>query len=206
MRSQATAQQGGQHTLADAAHAHERYQATALLHDPLRELGHFHLAAREPAGVQGFCPVDAWEGRRLRSRVGNRRGDLWEQRDGPRRSEQGSQPGVIQQHLLVRRLPERADLLLLAPGGKGLLLHPQFDELFEALGFGVAEAGLPLRHGAPGDAQPLTQPRLRQADGGAQCQHHLAEGIVSLTVRVSLHGRSPFCVTRRSEILCSDVK
>ncbi len=59
------------------------------------------------------------------------------------------EPGFIQQQLLVRRPPERADLLGLAPGGKGLLLHPQLDELFEAFSFGIAEAGLPLRHGAP---------------------------------------------------------
>jgi hypothetical protein len=42
---------------------------------------------------------------------------------------------------------------------------------------------------------------LRQADGGAQRQHQLTEGIVTLTVRVSLHERSPFCVTRRSDTL-----
>jgi len=101
------------------------------------------------------------------------------------------QPGFIQQHLPVRRLPERTDLLLLAPGVKGGGAHTQRDKRFEAFGFGVAEAPLPLRHGAPRDAQPLTQPRLRQADGGAQRQHQLAEGIVSLTVRVVLHEQSP---------------
>ena len=65
--------------------------------------------------------------------------------------------------------------------------------------FGVAEACLPLRHGAPGGAKPVSQCHLRQADVGAQRQHHLSEGIVSLSVRVSLHERFPFCVTRRSE-------
>src|SRR6266566_1413940 len=89
----------------------------------------------------------------------------------------------------------------LAAGGKGRGTHPQGNELFEAFGFGVAEAGLPLRNGAPGDAQPLTQPRLRQADAGAQRQHQLTEGIVSLPVRVSLHVRSPLCVTQQSDTL-----
>src|SRR5258708_4463422 len=79
--------------------------------------------------------------------------------------EQVMQPVLIEQHLLVRRLPQRTDLLLLAPGGKRLLLHPQANELFEALGFGVAQASLPLGHRAPGDAQQLTQRRLAQADG-----------------------------------------
>ena len=111
------------------------------------------------------------------------------------------EPGFIQQHLLMGRTPERADLLSLAPGGKDLQLHPQLDELSEALGFGVTATGLPLRHGAPGDTQPLGQSCLRQADGGAQRQHHLSEGIVSLSVRVALHERFPFCVTRRSDTL-----
>src|SRR6266702_6346953 len=109
------------------------------------------------------------------------------------------EPGFIQQQLLVRRPPERADLLGLAPGGKGLLLHPQLDELFEAFSFGIAEAGLPLRHCAPGDTKLVGQSSLCQADGGAQCQYHLTEGIVTLTVRVSLHERSPFSVSRRSD-------
>ena len=97
------------------------------------------------------------------------------------------EPCFIQQHLLARRLPEGADLLFLTPGGKSQLLHPQGNELFEAFCFGVAEASLPFRHGAPGDAKPLGQASLGQADGGAQRQHQLTEGIVSLSVRVSLH-------------------
>jgi hypothetical protein len=104
------------------------------------------------------------------------------------------------------RFPERADLRLLAPGTKGLLLHPQGNELFEAFRPGVAETSLPFRHRAPGGAKPLGQARLGQANGGAQRQHQLSEGIVSLTVHMSLHRRCPFCVTQRSEILCSDVK
>ncbi len=101
------------------------------------------------------------------------------------------QPGVIQQHLLVGCLPQRADLLLLAPSGKRLLLHPQDNELFEALGFGVAQAPFPLCDAAPGRAKPLGQACLGQADGGAQRQHQLGEGVVSLTVHMSLHERSP---------------
>ena len=165
--SQAAAQIGGQRALADATYAQQRHHAAALLQDPLGELGHLHLAAREVAGVEGLHQVHAREGGRLRSRRGSGRRSRWGRLDGRGRSEQVSQPGFIQQHLLVRHLPKRADLLLLAPGGKALLLHPQGNQLFEAFRFGVAEAGLPLRHGAPGDAQPLTQPRLRQADGGA---------------------------------------
>src|SRR6266516_318321 len=109
------------------------------------------------------------------------------------------EPGFIQQHLLVRRTPERADLLFLAPGEKGLLLHPQLDELFEAFSFGIAAARLPLRYCAPGDTKLVGQSSLCQADGGAQRQYHLTEGIVMLTVRVSLHERSPFSVTHRSD-------
>src|SRR6266516_3676677 len=111
------------------------------------------------------------------------------------------QPALIQQYLPVRRLPERTDLLFVTPGGEGLLLHPQFDELFEAFGLWIAEATLPLRHGASGDAKPVGQPRLRQADAGAQRQHQLAEGIVSLSIGKSLHRRSPFRVTLRIKAL-----
>ena len=153
------------------------------------------------AHVEGFHPVDAREGHGLRSRVGSRRPGRWGKPDGRSRSEQAAQPVLIQQHLLARRLPERADLLFLAPGGKGVLLHAQRDERFEAFGFGVAEAPLPLRHGAPGDPEGLGQPRLRQPEVGAQRQHQLPEGIVSLTVRVALHERPPFRVTRRSVTL-----
>ena len=89
------------------------------------------------------------------------------------------------------RLPQRTDLLLLAPGGKRVLLHAQGDELFEALGLGVAQAPFPICDGVTGGAKPLGQARLREADGGAQRQHQLSEGVVSLTVHMSLHERSP---------------
>src|SRR5712691_5662409 len=101
------------------------------------------------------------------------------------------QPGFIQQQLLMGRTPERTDLLFVTPGGEGLLLHPQLDELFEAFGLWIAEATLPLRHGASGDAKHVGQPRLRQADAGAQSQYELTECIVALAVRVSVHERSP---------------
>ena len=96
-------------------------------------------------------------------------------------------------------MPERADLLGLTAGGKDLQLHPQLDELLEALGFGVATTGLPLRYCPPGDPELVGQTSLRQADSGAQGQHQLREGIVSLMVHMSLHERSRFCVTRRSD-------
>ena len=75
------------------------------------------------------------------------------------------QPVLIQPDFLVRRSPERADLLLLVPDAKGLLPHTQRDELLEAFCLGVATASLPLRHGAPGRAKLLSQAHLREADG-----------------------------------------
>src|SRR5437667_157029 len=100
---------------------------------------------------------------RCSSEVGNSAGGVWEK--------MVMRPARIQQHLPVRRLPERTDLLFATPGSEGLLLHPQCDELFEAFRLGIAEATLPLRHGASGDAKPVGQPRLRQADAGAQSQY-----------------------------------
>src|SRR5215471_7758479 len=87
----------------------------------------------------------------------------------------------------MRRAPERTDLLLLAPGGPGLLLRPQFDELFEAFGFGVTAPCLPLCDGATGNPKLVGQISLCQADLRPHSQHQLTEGIVALTVRVSLH-------------------
>src|SRR6266496_970966 len=168
------------------------------LEDPLGELGHFYLAAREVAGVESLHQIDAGEGGVLRESWGSVRCGRWGKRDRRSRSEQAMQPVLVEQHLQMRRLPQRANFFLLAPGGKRLLLHRQGNELFEALGFGVAQAPLPLGHRAPGDAQQLTQSRLAQADRGAQLLDEETKGIVSLLVRVSLHERSPFCVTRRS--------
>jgi hypothetical protein len=86
--SQALTQEGGQHTLADAAHAQQRHQAAALLEDPLRELGYLHLAAREVAGVESLHQIDAGEGCGLRESWGRQRCCRWGKRDGDRRSEQ----------------------------------------------------------------------------------------------------------------------
>ena len=113
--------------------------------------------------------------------------------------QQRREPRLIQPHLLVRRSPERTDLLDLAPARKGLLLHPQRNDLFEVFGFRITSACLPLRHRAPGDPQQVGQSRLGQANARPQCEHHLTEGIVSLTVGVSLHRRSPFHLTHQSE-------
>src|SRR5690349_4165114 len=111
------------------------------------------------------------------------------------------EPVFIQQQLLARRLPERADLLGLVPGRKDLQLDPKLDEPFEAFSFRIALACLPLRHGAPGDPKPVGQSSLCLADLRAQRQHHLTERIVALTVRVSLQERSRFFLTRRSDTL-----
>ena len=70
----------------------------------------------------------------------------------------------------------------------------------------VTSRAAPAASCAPGDPQQLGQSRLRQADVRPQCQHLLTEGIVSLTVGGSLHGRSPFRVTLQSKAMCSNRK
>ncbi len=199
-------QEGGKRTLADAPHTEERHQATALLHNPLGQFGNFHLATCEVDHFQRSHPINSREGFVILSSVGNERLGLWEKLDGRRRTDQFLKPPLIEQHLLMCSAPERADLLFLAPGEKGLLLYPQLDELFEAFSFGIAAARLPLRYCAPGDTKLVGQSSLCQADGGAQRQYHLTEGIVMLTARVSLHERSPFSVTHRSDSHWSNVK
>ncbi len=62
------------------------------------------------------------------------------------------------------------------------MLDGQGHERFEVLGLGITAAGLPLPDRAPRDAEVLGQARLRQAEHGAQAQHGLTKGIVSLTV------------------------
>ena len=87
------------------------------------------------------------------------------------------------------------------PEWKGLPLRPQHNELFEMVGGGISAAGLPFRHGTPGDMQQGGQSSLCQADVHPQRQHSPAEGIVSLIMGGSLHGRSPFRVTSRSKAM-----
>ncbi len=107
-------------------------------------------------------------------------------------TEQPLEPLLIEQHFLVRRTPEGADLLLLVPSGKGRGSHPQRDELFEVCAGRIIAAQFPGAHGATGDAKPLGQTRLRQTYVCAQRQHQLPEGIVALPIKGSLHGQVSF--------------
>ncbi len=114
-------------------------------------------------------------------------------------AQQRMQPQFTQQDLLMGCLPEGADLLGLATGGKGLLLHTQCKECFEVVGLRISASCLPFRYCAPGDPKHGSQARLRQADVRPQRQYHLAECIIALIVSGPLHGRSPFRVTHLSE-------
>src|SRR5713226_2623465 len=116
------------------------------------------------------------------------------------------EPQLIEQHSLPRSLPQRLDLFFLPAHGKGLVLDTECNEAFEAIHLGITEASLPLHHRSPGNPQPLAQARLCQPDACAQREHQLPEGIVSLSIRRCLHGRSPFRVTHRSAPPRSDEK
>src|SRR5947208_11538556 len=71
----------------------------------------------------------------------------WPWRWGRRRlREQGGEPGLIEEHFLVRRFPEGADLLGFATGRKGPLVDGQRKQGFEVLGLGITAAGLPASH------------------------------------------------------------
>src|SRR5947209_5662842 len=90
----------------------------------------FLFAVIEGGHVQRLAPIHSSPWRRLSrghlTSLGFRqrhRGQQGQCRTWP--AEQCRKPGFIQQHLLACRKPEYADLLFLAPGGKGLLLHPQ---------------------------------------------------------------------------------
>ena len=213
---QALTEVGGQHTLADAAHAQQRHQAAALLEDPLGQFGHFHLAAGEVTHVEGSHPVHAWGGCRLLSRVGNRHLGRWGKLNRRRRSlphsssptglfdrrwwgrglgQHGREPGLIEEHPLMGHFPQGADLLFLPPWRKDVLLHTHRNKVLEMLLFGIVAASLPLGDRASRDSKQIGQAGLRQADAGAQRQHRLPKGIVTLTIGVPRH-RRPLCLPR----------
>ena len=120
--------------------------------------------------------------------------------------QQPTKPCFIEEHLLAGRLPESTNLLCLTPERPGLALNSEDHELFQVVGLGIGEASLPIDHGAAPDAKQISQFGLRQLEPGAQGQHHLPKGVVSLAVRGSLHGRPlsvSFSQTLRCEGMCS---
>ncbi len=132
-----------QRRLADAAHAQHAHHPAALLHDPLLQGGQFRLAPIETRDFQRLLPLHPSNASRLSplARPGCDAGERWRPL-----AQQGGEPLFIQQHFLVRRLPQRADLLFLAPGSKGLLLHTERNEAFEVLGLRIAAARLPAEY------------------------------------------------------------
>ena len=58
-------------------------------------------------------------------------------------TQQPLEPRLIERHLLMRNLPESTDLLLFAPGRKGVLPDGESQQCFEMLGLGITAAGLP---------------------------------------------------------------
>jgi hypothetical protein len=97
-------------------------------------------------------------------------------------TQQGREPRLIEEHLLVSRFPETADFLSFASDGKSLPLYPEFNELFKMVGFGITAACLPLHDRSPGNAKEIGQAPLGQTHGRSEREHGLTEGIVSLTV------------------------
>src|SRR5713101_3000827 len=195
--------------LANATLAQHAYHPTALPDHPLREQVQFPLAPIEARHIRRVTPIDAWPapGRRSES-VGSDTGLL--SGLGCRGSlyvgQQPTKPCFIEEHLLASRLPERTNLLCLTPQRPGLALNGEDYELFEVVGLGIGEASLPIDHGTAGDAKHISQFGLRQLEPGAQGQHYLPKGVVSLAVRGSLHGRSlsvSFSQTLRCEGMCS---
>ncbi len=95
----------------------------------------------------------------------------------------------------MRRFPQGADLRFLPLGRKDVLLHTQLKKVFEMVGFGIAEASLPLADRTAGDPQQGGQAGLRQANARAQLEHGLSKGIVALMIGVPRDGRAP-CLPR----------
>ena len=135
-------QADGERRLADAAQTQHAHHPAALLHHPLRKRGYLPLAVIEARDRKRVTPIHPLPWRELS------RGHLawlgflqrlsWQEGERRRRTaEQLRKPGLIQEHLLTRRVPEGTDLLSLMPCGKCLLLHTQLEERFEMLGFRI---------------------------------------------------------------------
>ncbi len=146
-------QANDQRRLANAAHAQHAHHPAALLEHPPGQQRHFPLAPIEGRHRERVAPIDSRSASRLSHGLvtGTSLLDRLRRRERRRGTLLGKQlcePQFIQQNLLMGRFPECADLLGLAPGGKGLLLYPQRDETFEVVGFGISAASLPIRHRA----------------------------------------------------------
>src|SRR6266699_3091565 len=114
-------------------------------------------------------------------------------RGGRYLTEQLLEPVLIQQHLLVGCPPEGADLLLLAPGGKGRGSHTQRQERFEMLGFGAGEPLFPVLDRSARDPEERGQALLGQPDGGPQSHKGVGELVVTLAVLIGKgHGCALF--------------
>ena len=125
-----------QRRLADTAQAQYAHHPAALFEHPPCQLSQFPLApikGRDGERIAPILPLPT--SRRSNSTVSATSLRYRHWRYGWMRrtllTQQGGEPGFIEQHLLTSRLPERADLLGLATDEKGLLLHPQGNELFE---------------------------------------------------------------------------
>jgi hypothetical protein len=91
----------------------------------------------------------------------------------------------------MSHFPQGVDLLFLPLWRKDGGSHTQRKNVLEMFSFGIGEASLPLADGAVGDANPLGQAGLLQANAGAQPQHRLPKVIVLLSIGVPRHGRAP---------------
>ena len=193
-------QRDRQRRLADAAQAQHTHYPAALLDRPAGEQGQFLLAPIEAGHIQRVAPIHPRLPQSRKSTDTVSATDLFvpdvHQR-GCVLTEQLAQPQLIQEHLLMRCMPERPDLLGLAPGGKDSLPQTQGNEGFEMLGFGITLADLPPPDRVAGDPEMVSQSGLGQPGRHAQRQHELPEGRVLLSIRRFLHESSPFRTTTR---------
>ncbi len=190
VRRQAVHRAHHQRRFAHASHAQHAHHPAALLEHPVGEGRQFLLASIEAGYVQCLPPIQPWLGgsSALQRLAGPGRGAS----GPPARGRDASDPAGWRAS--AHRAAPSGVPLATAPGSplppvqkERLAVHCQFNDVFEMLGFGITAAGLPPSHRAPREAQQVGQARLRQPKGGAQREHALAESIVALTIRESLH-------------------
>src|SRR5450432_2527089 len=107
---------------AHATHAQHAHHPATLPHDPLNNSGQFSLTPVETWHIEGLAPLYPWSSSRCSVADHLGRGSSYALLGKRLRVQQSEEPGLIEQHFLVRCFPEGTDLLFLAPGSKGLLL------------------------------------------------------------------------------------
>ena len=162
---------GDQAGLADAAHAEDCHQPTALLEHPAAQQRQFLAAAEETCGVRRLPPIFG-----VPERISRRDSvTAWSRRASGVQRERRCEPLAIERRMHAWRFalrggPQLACLGRLLPGGRAACLEQHADERLESLGSRISAAGLPVLERAATDASSRGEVSLDQPGAAAVAQ------------------------------------